>query len=45
MNAQNTVFVNLPHPNPIPTPEAETPAMEICGGRYRDGYTDDGTQD
>ncbi len=22
MNAKNTVFVNLPHPNPIPTPEA-----------------------
>ena len=22
MNAQNTVFVNLPHPNAIPTPEA-----------------------
>ena len=22
MNTKNTVFVNLPHPNPIPTPEA-----------------------
>ena len=22
MNAKNTVFVNLPHPNPIPSPEA-----------------------
>ena len=22
MNAKNTVFVNLPHPNAIPTPEA-----------------------